>query len=374
MLQANGLASPQEVIDKLPLAILAQNNAELITLLKRLDSLNTLRLLEEQPNHGLMPLAFACQCRNTMAAILITIANPNCLDAKDFGHNTPVMMAVRHKLDEALAFFLKLKPKSLNDANELGQTALMIAVSNKEHCAAKRLLKAGASLKTVPGQLPYLHAALQVNDPVMTTLLIEHGADPNEKYHEDEDPIITTAAALGRLKITSSLAKSEKTKVDDFSKHGFNALAYLCNQNFINPTDGLECLGALLNAGARLHQMVGERTAYELLVAKGPKWKEVIDNYYASLETRLETLLEAVAPSRTLLFACKQQVKTMLDEKKTEPEKVKFLESVPKDVSDTFPYFDAHKAHMSTKAYFLQKHGQQKIDLEEKKLHQSKSL
>jgi serine/threonine-protein phosphatase 6 regulatory ankyrin repeat subunit B len=151
---------------------------------------------------------------------------------------------------ESLKQIIAEEPDFVHFQNELGETALFLAVEfGSEYVSL--LLKAGADAngRNHLGETP-LHQAAQDSDEGVAQLLIEHGAAVDE-IDNDGQTALHAAAVFGALEVAEILIHNgAKLNIQD--KKGYTPLHYsVCPDTRWGPyEDYLQVANLLLRAGA----------------------------------------------------------------------------------------------------------------------------
>jgi len=150
-------------------------------------------------------------------------ANPN---AALRSGETPLMTAIDHGNAEAAALLLARGADVNARESKGGQTALMWAVADRAPALVTLLLERGADARarSMRGFTPLLFAAQQ-GDVDSGRLLLQAGADVNDRSRLDRKTVLIVAAASGHAAFTGLLL--EKGADPDLSDdRGFTALHY----------------------------------------------------------------------------------------------------------------------------------------------------
>ncbi|KAI8608164.1 ankyrin repeat-containing domain protein [Chytriomyces sp. MP71] len=96
--------------------------------------------------------------------------------SKDFAQNTALLIAAEYRNEEALAVYVNEYPDVMDMANQMGQTALMIAASKGLTTSIATLLDLGANSGLLDGDgSTCLHYAMAYGSAEASVLLIEKG-------------------------------------------------------------------------------------------------------------------------------------------------------------------------------------------------------
>jgi ankyrin repeat protein len=153
--------------------------------------------------------------RNTdVQAVRKLLANVADVNARDAEGNTPLILASFYASPECVKLLLE-RGADANAANKIGATALIRAATNHEK--TRLLVDAGAKVRvrTIDlGNTPLILAARRAGNARTVKLLLECGADANERNNAGSSPI-TSGAASGDLE-TVRLLLDAGAKTDDF--------------------------------------------------------------------------------------------------------------------------------------------------------------
>lgn len=171
-----------------------------------------------------------------------------CVNEDDFESKTLLQAAEAGDL-EAAQFLLN--PENINQADSHGRTPAGVALMRGDHDVATFLLHNGAKVPKMPeGRAPILHYLVLFSDMEGLRLALHYGADPNEEYlvqsGERAPDKMTVLAHACRLKKSGMVRLLLDHKADPNQKWGiYSALeeAVLA--------DDLASIKLLVNAGAR---------------------------------------------------------------------------------------------------------------------------
>lgn len=112
--------------------------------------------------------------------------------------------------------------EDINIINSYGRTPLMISVQNKDEKVVKLLLKYKPDLEQYERGTGYtaIYYAVIIKHPKILHMLLEHGANPNIRYDDNQHtPPLIVAIQLSNLKIIKLLL-NPKYKVDLYAADG----------------------------------------------------------------------------------------------------------------------------------------------------------
>jgi ankyrin repeat protein/mono/diheme cytochrome c family protein len=149
-------------------------------------------------------------------AVRKLIDNGADVNARDAEGNTPLILASLYASPECVALLLE-KGADPNAANKAGVTPLIRAATSHEK--ARSLVEAGAKVRVRTadlGNTPLILAARRAGNSRTVKLLLERGANANERNNAGVSPIISGAAS-GDL-VTVRFLLDAGAKADDFPR------------------------------------------------------------------------------------------------------------------------------------------------------------
>lgn len=158
--------------------------------------------------YGFTDFMIACLYGKTKSAELL-LENGSDVNAKDINNCTPLMHAVRRKVDiKIIRLILSKSNLKINDKNIYGRTALHIAVQKSNYEAFKLLIETGADVNAIDfsGQSVLDYAIIMKNFE-MAVYLIKHNANVNYQDKMGSTPLMV-AAYYGDLTIVERLIKA----------------------------------------------------------------------------------------------------------------------------------------------------------------------
>lgn len=170
---------------------------------------------------------------NGLRDLIIALSNGVVAQKDDHG-NTPLHQAVYNNQSETVRVLLQSDATNVNELNNDGVTALVLAVNNSNINLAEMLLKNGAdvNLHLLNGNSA-LHYAAGIGNHHIGKLLIEAGADINSRNSYSETPLLQ-AAQCGFNDFTAMLIDKEadvnavnnesRSAMDFASERGYNEI------------------------------------------------------------------------------------------------------------------------------------------------------
>ncbi|KAG8407542.1 hypothetical protein J3458_020293 [Metarhizium acridum] len=161
----------------------------------------TIRLLLEnganknaQDCRGQSLLQYAIECEHE-AAVELLVSSGASIETRD----SETTLGLATKCLPILQLPLK-RGANIDERNELGQTPLMVTIDNMRPESARHLVASGANVNLAGDfGLPPLWIALRVCDADLVELLLESGAQIDDKHYKDSDgeTILSLAARCG---------------------------------------------------------------------------------------------------------------------------------------------------------------------------------
>lgn len=144
-------------------------------------------------------------------------------DKKMDNSKSEIINAVKEKNTSLVSEVLSAKP-DLEQRNEQGRTALMIAVYNADNQIAEALIKAGADVNAQDNMQnsPFLYAGAEGNVQVLN-LCLSHGAD-FKRYNRYGGTALIPASEKGHLAIVEILCKIKNFPINHVNNLGWTAL------------------------------------------------------------------------------------------------------------------------------------------------------
>ena len=173
------------------------------------------------------PLFSAISLHNRQA---LNILLENNVNINEFVNNfTPLMLVCKDKLKEIVKLLIE-KGAKINEQNESGDNALILATTNSDKTLVEILLGAGAdvNLKNKKGTTPLI-ISCDVDNLEIAKLLLDKGADVNVSTDQGDTPLIS-ACNNRNIKLVELLIESG-ANVNDKTTDGFTPLIISCNNN-----------------------------------------------------------------------------------------------------------------------------------------------
>ncbi len=162
--------------------------------------------------------------------------------------NTPLHLACYNAQSEAVRVLLQNPEIDINAVNDLGVTALHVAVENSNIYITELLLKAGADSEERDNNGDtFLHMAARQKKTQLVHVLLKHGTDVNSANKFGETPLICACKAREYQKPNSdivALLLEYNAKIDAVDAVGHSAIYYATEGG--NP----KIVEMLLGAGA----------------------------------------------------------------------------------------------------------------------------
>jgi len=173
------------------------------------------------------PLFSAISLHNRQA---LNILLENKVNIDEFVNNfTPLMLVCKKRLKEIVKLLIE-KGAKINEQNESGDNALIIATTNSDKTLVEMLLGAGAdvNLKNKKGTTPLI-ISCDVDNLAIAELLLDKGADVNVSTDQGDTPLIS-ACNNRNVKLVELLIESG-ANVNAETIDGFTPLIISCNKN-----------------------------------------------------------------------------------------------------------------------------------------------